>query len=518
MKEIDTTQRYLNTFVKTSVFVLFSVILSKVFTYGYKIVIARYFGAEVYGNFSLAIIITGFFVAFASLGLTDGLVRYISYYLGKKDTGRIKYFLSVTGRVLIFSGILGGLLLFFLADTIAVRIFHNVELTMFLRIFSLIVPLSLAGSLGIAFLRSYERAKTASFLTGIFHNGIRLAIVFALVAVGVGVYAVHYSYVLSYALVIVAALYLAKNHLTLVLRSPSTLDSREKTELRRELFAYSWPLVFVGLLLSMFYWIDSLVLGYFTSAETVGFYSAAITLAGLFVMAPDLFSQLFLPVISKELSKKNKTVIRTLTKQITKWIYIVNIPLFAVVFFFPGALLNLFFGSSFMVAQTPLRILALGGLFSGFINTFTSLLSAKKKTKLILYNFVIFSCINFALDIVLIRYGMAGIALGTALSWIGFYLVLFFQIKKNYGFYPVKRNLLRVSAAAVIPLISMYLMALVYGQSRGGMIWSAIVFAFLYGGLLLLTKSLDERDWEVLLAIKTKAIQTVAPSSLRDIE
>ena len=512
MKRPDKTRNYLNTFVKTSIFVFFSIALSKIFTYAYKIIIARNFGAGVYGNFSLAIIITGFFVAFASLGFSDGLVRYISYYLGKKDKARIKYFISVTTRLMLCSGIIGGVLLFFLADIIAVGIFKDSELAVFLKIFSVIVPLSLLGSISIAFLRSYERAKTASFLTGIFHNGIRLAIIISLIALGFGMLSVSYSYVLSYAFVIIAAIYLAKNQLLRVMRSPVTLKNSEKGKLLREIFAYSWPLVLVGLLFSMFYWIDSLVLGYFTNSETVGFYSAAITLVGLFVMAPDLFSQLFLPVISKELSRDNKTVIRTLTKQITRWIYMFNIPIFAIIFFFPGAILNLFFGPIFMVAQTPLRILALGGMFSGFINTFTNLLSAKKETKLILYDFATFSAVNLMLNVLLIQYSMTGVAIGTAVSWVGFYFTLFFQIKKKYGFYPMKRNVARVTCVAIVPLMTLYVMALFFGQSRSGMLISAGVFGIVYVALLIATKSLDERDWAVVRDIKDKVARSVTPA------
>ena len=214
--------------------------LSKVFTYGYKIVIARNFGAGVYGNFSLAIIITGFFIAFASLGFSDGLVRYISYYLGKNDSARIKYFLSVTTRLMLCSGIVGGLLLFFLAEVIAVGIFRNAELAVFLRIFSFIVPLSLLGSIGIAFLRSYERAKTASFLVGIFHNGIRLVIIAGLMAIGLGMLSTPYSYVLSYVFAIAAILYFAKSQLISVVRVRVSIGSSEKSKLLRELFSYSW--------------------------------------------------------------------------------------------------------------------------------------------------------------------------------------------------------------------------------------------------------------------------------------
>ena len=511
MASEEKTRRYLNTFVRTSIFVLFSILLSKVFTYAYKITIARHFGAEVYGNFSLAIIVTGFFIAFASLGFSDGLVRYISYYLGKKDVSRIKYFVIFSVKIMIISGLLGGFVLFFSADYISRYFFHNVEISIYLKTFSLIVPLSLLGSLAIALLRSYEKAKTASFIVGIFHNGVRFLLLVALIFMGLRLNSLLYSYIISYVLVVFVALYFARKNLRDISHSADSLSATEKGSLRRDIFSYSWPLIFVGLLFSMFYWIDSLVLGYFADATVVGYYSAAATLAGLFIMAPDLFSQLFLPIVSKELSRKNGSVIRNITKQITKWIYMINIPLFAALFVFPGVVLNLFFGQEFVAAQIPLRILAVGGLFSSFINTFTALLSAKKKTKMILYNFGIFSALNLAINLLLIRFGMIGVSIATTLCWIGFYSALFFQIRRQYGFYPLQKATLRMTVASLFLVGILYLSAQQFSATLMGMIGAMILFCVGYLGVLFTTRALDERDWLIVSDLKTKLTRNSGP-------
>lgn len=515
MAQEDKTRRYLNTFVRTSIFVLFSIVLSKVFTYSYKIAIARYFGATAYGNFSLALIITGFFVAFASLGFSDGLVRYISYYLGRKDISRIRYFVVLSAKIMVVTGMLGGLALFLTADYISLTFFHNLDLSIYLRAFSITVPLSLLGSMATAFLRSYEKAKTASFIVGIFHNGVRFLLLVTLIFVGLGLPSLLYSYIFAYVLVVIAALYFARVDLKEVWSCPPSLTGSEKKLLRQDIFSYSWPLIFVGLLFSMFYWIDSLVLGYFADATIVGYYSAAATLAGLFIMAPDLFSQLFLPVVSKEISRKNKNLIRAITKQITKWIYMINIPLLAALFVYPDVVLSLFFGQEFVAAQMPLRILAVGGLFSSFINIFTALLSAKKKTKLILYNFSLFSAINLLLNLALIRYGMSGVAIATSLCWIGFYGTLFFQIKRNYGFYPIKAATYKMTLASIFLIGLLYVSAQQIEVTLVSMVGSMILFCIGYLGLLFVTRSLDEHDWFIVKSAQSKILTFVLPSPIR---
>ena len=101
----DKEKYYLKLLASSSVSIFLAVIISKAFSYGYKIFIARFFGVETYGLFSLAIIILGFFMAFASLGLHDGLTRYIAYYRGKKERKKIKTITSFSIKVLIFTGI-----------------------------------------------------------------------------------------------------------------------------------------------------------------------------------------------------------------------------------------------------------------------------------------------------------------------------------------------------------------------------------------------------------------------------
>lgn len=503
MSDSDNTRQYLNTFVKTSIFVFFTIILSKLFTYAYKIIIARQFGPSIYGSFSLAIIVLGFFTALASLGLPDGVLRYISYYLGKKDNPRIKYFTSFSLRCMILSGLVIGFLLFFLADFIALNFFNDPQLASFLRAFSIIIPLSILGSLYISFLRAYQSAKTSSFLQGIFHNGIRLLLICLLLFVGLGLPSLVYSYILSYVALTLAASYFAHKKTSLLRNSPQ-LNQRERKKLSKELFSYSWPLLFVGLLLSLFYWTDSLILGYFTNAETVGFYNAAITLTGLYIMASDLFSQLFLPIVSRELSRNNKKTIAAITKQISKWIYLINLPLLGALIIFPEVLLSLFFGAEFAVAATPLRILAVGGLFSGFLNIFTHLLSAKRKTRWILYNFLTFALVNLILNIALIRYGMTGVAIATTISWIGFWITLILEIKKSYGFYPIKRTLIKITFVAIPSAAIMIFLATLQGQTLTVLLTSGLSAGIVYIGLLFLTKTLDEHDWGIIQDIRVK--------------
>jgi len=92
-EEIHATQvdNSLKLIAKTSFIVFIGVVLSKVLAYVYRIIIARQFGPEMYGVFSLAIMIGGWFAAFSALGLSDGISRFIPIYRGKKEVEKIRY-------------------------------------------------------------------------------------------------------------------------------------------------------------------------------------------------------------------------------------------------------------------------------------------------------------------------------------------------------------------------------------------------------------------------------------------
>src|SRR3972149_8037459 len=89
--EVEGLDKSLNLLVKTSFIVFIGLALSKILGYTYRIIIARYFGPEVYGLFSLALMVSGWFIAISTLGLSEGLLRFIPIYRGRKERNKISY-------------------------------------------------------------------------------------------------------------------------------------------------------------------------------------------------------------------------------------------------------------------------------------------------------------------------------------------------------------------------------------------------------------------------------------------
>ena len=76
-EENEEVNRGLRTLAKGSLIVLIGIIVSKILSYAYRIIIARSLGPEIYGTFSLAVIIASWIIIIAKFGLTGGVLRFI---------------------------------------------------------------------------------------------------------------------------------------------------------------------------------------------------------------------------------------------------------------------------------------------------------------------------------------------------------------------------------------------------------------------------------------------------------
>lgn len=507
-------QKSLKLLVRTSVIVFVGLFLSKILAYGYRIIIARYFGPEVYGLFSLALMISGWFIALSALGLSEGLLRFIPLYRGKKEHEKIRYLFKFSLWTLTITSIISGLLLFFLSDFIAASVFHNEALSIYLKIFSVIVPLSSVGYPFLAALRAHEEIAWYSFIYNVAQNVIKVLAIGLFVLMGMNANATSLSYLLGIAAMLVISYFVCKYKIPHIFLKHN-LPHSDKNLIRAEVMSYSVPLLIFGIVSTIFYWIDSFSIGIYKGALEVGYYNAAVPIAILLAIAPEIFMQLFFPMITREYARKKIKLIEQLSKQIAKWILLVNLPLFALMIVFPGALINTFFGAEYLVAENALRILAISALFSSVFIVSNQLVSMIGKSKLVLMNIVIAAAINLLLNMVLVPMekigfidnstGMNGAALATLISVIILNGLFMFQAYKNLGVIPLRRKMFNLIVIAIVTTGMLFYMRTIF-TSNSLLILALLfaVFLFAYILLVLASKSLDENDWGIIKSIWKK--------------
>lgn len=494
MKDKKVFYDSLGLLAKSSVIVFIGIFLSKILSYVYRVIIARQFGPEAYGLFSLAVMLSGWIIVIATLGLNEGVLRYISLFRGKREIGKIQYVIRASAMLLAAAGVLGGVILYLSAPFLAVDIFHNKSLIIFLRIFSFIVPLSVVGNVFLPTLRAYEEIGWHSFISNILTNVLHVSSLILLIILGFGIKSIPLSYFMGALFVFFTAFIVCKYKIPNIFKA-TNINSKNKSNILKELISYSWPLLFVGAVWRVFSWTDSFLIGYFKNASDVGIYNAALPIALLISFSSQLFLQLFYPLINKEYALGNKELIRQLSQQVGKWIYAIILPFFILLLVFPEIVLTILFGPEYVSASSSLRILSFGILFISLFEISLKILNMEGSSKKILVDILLIATLNFILNIILIpRYGINGAALSTTISFISLSIIVGVQAYKSQKIVPLRRKMLNISFAALIPLGVLLIIMLFIEINVISFFLLSIFFCALYVLFVFLFKGLDRND------------------------
>lgn len=469
------------------------IILSKLFTYAFRAIVARHFGAANYGLLILAIAIVSFVALVIVLGLPQGLLRYIAYYLGKNDRQVIAPMIGSVIKVIFPASLFFGLVMFLFASEISTFIFHKPELVLFLRISSVLAPFLVLYNIFDNVLQAFQDAKALVISRNFADPLLKLVVLGLLVLFGFGVWGAAFAYVFGIVFSVVVMIYYIRRQVSIraIFFRPGKLSS--------ELVSYSLPLMFTNFSLMIFSWADVIILGVFLSSTFVGIYDAASVTSRLLSVVPLAFSTIFMPAIT-EVYAKNKSFVIALYNHVAKWVLLLLLPMLFFLAMFSDTMLESFFGSEFGAGAVSLVILLVGQLFWGWGLLASNMLAMMERTKLIFFNSALAAVMNIVLNFLLIpRIGILGAAIATALSLftmaaLNLIAVAYIMKAKPLDFYVVK--LLFSITVPVIVLVIFFRsfiinLPLVYALGIG------FLFSLCYGVLLFVTKSFDSEDVEL---------------------
>lgn len=102
------------------------------FAYLGMMIVARFLGPTDFGLISLASAIATITSTVVLVGMPEGVVRYVSFYKGKNDKGRIKGVILSALEIVLPLGLISGFILFLFSNLISVKVFNGC-ITRFLR-------------------------------------------------------------------------------------------------------------------------------------------------------------------------------------------------------------------------------------------------------------------------------------------------------------------------------------------------------------------------------------------------
>ncbi|MCI4351829.1 MAG: polysaccharide biosynthesis C-terminal domain-containing protein [Thermoplasmata archaeon] len=458
-----------------------------------RVSVARFLSVPVWGEFSLGVSFSSLLSVVILLGLNQAVARSISY---EKDTGERRaialWALRVTGLVSVAAAVIT----FFSAPYLAV-LFHNTALTGVFELLSLSVGFGAITPIFAAVFQGFHDVFPNALFNQVINPSLFVVFVLLFFLFDLHLLGALLAYVLAdaFAFVGIASYYLRK--------APKLLPSSAPTPPRPNPFLWTLAIAYWGVASFAFVtgYADTLILGAFRPVLQVGYYSTAMTMARVILMAGDAMAFIYLPVTARLAREGATGTIRTIHAVATRWTLPLTIPLFLLFVILPKFSIDEVFGGKYASAAGPLQILAFTAFFSALLGPVNACLAGLARTKTLVRTSTVSAIVNVSLSFGLIpTFGVFGAAAAWGVSralYPALGLVSLYRTDRISPFRPILLVPLGVTLALTVPV---FLLVLLISPPH----WVVVPLFFFGAGVfllaVLLTRSVAPAD---LMAVGT---------------
>lgn len=448
-------------------------IISYVLVFFYTIYIARYLGAEGFGILSFAIAIVGIFTILTDLGISTLTVRDVARdrSLGPKYLGNglvIKVILAVVSFGLIALAVN---LLNYPSETITVVYFIALS-TIFGSIASFIFSIFQAHE-------KMEFQGLGQILNAVLmFSGVFIAIAMSLDVVGFSfVYFITSLISLIYSLLI----YIWKFSLP-----PVEVDR----VFWGKLLKGAIPFGITGIFVTIYYWIDSVMLSVMAGNEVVGWYNASYKVIFLFLSFQSLFIVSIFPVLSS-FYKTSRESLKYAYERSFKYMLIISIPIAIFGTLVADKIILLIYGPDFMPSIVALQILIWTVVFMFINNISGNFLGSIDQQVVVSKVAAVGAVVNIVLNLVLIpEFSYVGSSFATVFTELMILPILVYVVHKyRYtSVSPLVKDLPKILVSGLA--MSLFIIYFSYLNLFILLLASSII----YLGVIIITRTLDEDD------------------------
>lgn len=481
---------------------LLGTVLSNLLWFITKFLIVRTSTAEQLGVYSLGVAIINVLAVVATLGLHEGATKYISSLLGegkKRDAVGVANF---SLRIGMLTGAAACALLFLCSGMLSRYVFYKPDLEIPLKILSGYIPFNVLTLIFIWILRGYGFIRAKVYYMDIcipLFFLILLSGSFALMPSFTGIL---YSYFLSSVAAFIAVCIYGYIKIKL-----HPLPTKERANIHAGLMRFSFSVLILNLMLVIFGWTDTLVLGRYASSRDVGIYNIAMLLANLLTFPYLAVCFVFMPIAGGLLAKEQHSELLRTYQILTKWVFSATLPIFFVIFFFPEMIITFLFGARFLGAAMPLRILSLGFLLQTVLGPSIILMIALGLSRDIRRISFLGVFLNITLNYLFIKHlglGLVGAAVATMLSYSSISGINFVTLYRKSGFHSFTAKYIKPVLGSGTVGVAVYGIAKMLPLSFWMLPFYLIFFMGGYFIMLLLTGSFDSEDITMLKMLLQK--------------
>ncbi len=434
---------------------------------------ARVLGVAGYGTFSYILTLAAFLSLFADLGVTAIITRE-----GAKDHTRLPFFLATAFYMKLGLSFISVLTVIFVAP-----FFTQIPDAMkLLPLAALLIVLDNFRDLFISIGRSQQRMEKEALINIFTYIAITISGIVALVIFS-SVKSLIIGYIIGSATGTLFAFILFRHHFV------GIWHHYDKT-LFKKIFAEGWMFALWGLLGGIMLNTDTIMLGWLTNAQEVGYYSAAQRTILILYTIPALLASAFFPVFAK-LANKDDSRFSSVFEKSIKISLMIALPMIAGGLILSYKIIQLLYGNAYTPSVTTFSILLFTVLIV-FPSTFIgNAIFAYNKHKVFVGFLTLGVLSNVTLNYLLIpRFGIEGSAVATIIAQLLANGLGFIEMKKINNFKVLKYLPKIFMATIVMSILTLFLNNLGVNVVINIMISSIVYFGILY---LLKESLLDKR-------------------------
>ena len=445
----------------------------------FSLILARLLDPGSLGIYFLSLTVANIFAIISVGGFEQALLRYLAAHRTEGNwpalLGTLRFSLRAVGGISLLTAVV----LAAGAPWIAVNGFGKPEITAALQIIAISIPLCSLEMVILAATQAFKEMKYKVWIESVLHPTLKIGLTVFFLALGWRLYGAISAYLITLAICVG----LSQKGLRRLVRTG--LPQGELTCDRKELWAYTTPLLGVTVATILLQYASTLILAYFRSVEEVGVYSICLTAVSLSGFALPVVSQIFAPFIAELHRQGDIGRLRQLFKVVTLWALELFLPLALILSVGAATFLSLF-GNHFRAAAPVLVVLILGQLFNIVTGPVGLVLSMTGQTRLQFYNSLFTLILQCGVAIVLIpSWGLMGAAIANATAMVCVNLARVVEAYWLLRAHPFSFSLAKpVGAAAAALVVTLPLWAQGYnmGYAKVGLLSLAVFLV--YGGIL----------------------------------
>ena len=470
------------TIFKNMSWLLVSQIIASICAFIWTVLMARYLGVSNYGIFGFATSFTAILAVTVDLGINTHVIRHVAtdYDSAPKYLGNAMPLKSIFS---IFTMILTLIILILMKTdelTLTVTLLFAIEM----------IIKSFISLLNGSF-QAFEEGKYQGIGSTLLHV-ILLIFILITIFTDFGLIGISISYILANVITFIYTYYAFKNNIA---KPKFEFDF----EFCKKITILSLPFAVIGLLYTIYYSIDIVMLTNMVGSYASGIYNATYKLISVLTLFYSVYTAVIFPVMSKFFNNDESMLLISFEKSI-KYLMLIIIPIAIATVLYSTDIIHLIYGHKYDTASSVLSILIWTVCLLFISGATNSLLNASHKEVAVTKIYAIAAVFNIVLNFFMIPYfSYNGAAITTVLSDLLIVIIQFYIIYK-LGHRPNKKlyyDLIRIILASAVLGIALYLLHL--------NMWVALpVGIIIYFATVYLLRFFDDDDKYVIKEILGK--------------